>query len=409
MPVACRRGCGLDAGRRAARRVDARCRRARGRCPCSGCRHRPPPAARPAARSRCSACPRSTRCRRCSLSGDGFQPSDRPGRGVAADHHRWRRYPGRARCSGHPARCAGHAYTLIVEDSRRLRGVRAEGWSRGPVGAARRVRGAGPLVAVELGLDEAGARAALHQGAEGGAFASADGTLQLGELTAAARPSPTGRAGVGKGGVDAASGGAIGYSVNGVGPDMSARRSRPTARVCRCWSSQNLADAATGGSLGLSFGGRTVPAQVVGVADRFPTIAGDSFVMADESWYVGPRLGRSPARAGLRSCGYDARPQQLGRPPARAGAAALRRARVRLVRRDARPAAHRPAGPRHPGRAAAGARAGARARPGRPAAVGRQRRARRAAAAVRPQGPGVAPATCAPSCGCGRRWSAAPA
>ena len=66
--------------------------------------------------------------------------------------------------------------------------------------------------------------------------------------------------------------------------------------------SQNLADAAAGGSLGLSFGGRTVPAQVVGVADRFPTIAGDSFVVADERW-LASALGADDPGAG--------RPQEL--------------------------------------------------------------------------------------------------
>jgi hypothetical protein len=161
---------------------------------------------------------------------------------------------------------------------------------------------AGRLVAVELGLDEAGARAALHQGAEGGAFTSADGTLKLGSLSADGAPITDWAGWVGKGGADPGSGGELSYSVNGVERTLF-RVPQPTdGKTLPVLVSQNLANAAADGSLGLSFGGRTVPAHVVGVADRFPTIAGNSFVVADESW-LASTLGADDPGAG--------RPQEL--------------------------------------------------------------------------------------------------
>jgi len=239
------------------------------------------------------------------LSGDGFQPSAIAGRLAPAQPIATGGADIPAGPVSLPVTRHGAPVTLalIVEDA----GGSVTSVPMGLVSGGESVLHgtvprAGRLVAVELGLDEAGARAALHQGAEGGAFTSADGTLQLGDLTAAGVPVTDWQGWVGKGGVDAASGGAIGYSVNGVARTLF-RAPQPTdGKTLPVLVSQNLADAAAGGSLGLSFGGRTVPAQVVGVADRFPTIAGDSFVVADESW-LASALGSDDPGAG--------RPQEL--------------------------------------------------------------------------------------------------
>src|SRR5689334_12960429 len=80
---------------------------------------------------------------------------------------------------------------------------------------------------------------------------------------------------------------------------------------------------------------------------------------------LGARLGRPRRRSAPGAVADDARPQRLRRPPAGAVTAPVRRARVRVLRRNARPAAHRSAGPRHPGRPGGRRGAGPGSRAGR--------------------------------------------
>ena len=213
---------------------------------------------------------------------------------------------------------------------------------------------AGRLVAVELGLDEAGARAALT-GRRGRGVHSADGTLELGEPDRRRRPGHR-LAGMGRQG-RRRRGERRRHRILGQrrGPDAVPRAAADRRGHCRCWSARTSRMRPPAGRWACRSAGGPYPPTWSGVADRFPMIAGDSFVVADEAGWP-PRSAptiRAPAAAG--AVAGDTRPQQVGRPPARRSPSAPT-TRSRSRRTTGRSTGcDRPARPRHPGRAGGGA------------------------------------------------------
>ncbi len=147
-----------------------------------------------------------------------------------------------------------------------------------------RAAGPGRLVAVELGQDEAGARSSLHQGGEGGIFSAPRGTLTLGPLQQGGATVADWSGWIGKGGAQPLTSGGIRYSVPGVQPTLI-RPVQPTdGHPVPLIVSADLARSAANGRIGISIAGLTLAGRVVGVADRFPTVAGSTFALADENW-----------------------------------------------------------------------------------------------------------------------------
>ena len=113
--------------------------------------------------------------------------------------------------------------------------------------------------------------------------------------------------------------------------------------AARCWSARTSRTRRAGGSLGLSFGGRTVPGPRGRRGRPLPDDRRRQLRRRRrELAGIRARRRRSWRRPAAGAVAGHARPRQVGRPAARARPATLRRARVRVVRRHAQPAATDP-------------------------------------------------------------------
>jgi hypothetical protein len=142
------------------------------------------------------------------------------------------------------------------------------------------------LVALQVDRTEADSKIAIHQQGEGGAASGTRGTIALGPLRAQDGQAVTAwRGWVGRGGLSPQpSGGTmrVRFGITGATRPLL-RPVEPTDGVpLDVAVSPDIARAAHGGLIELRFAGITVPARVVAVGDRFPTLEG-AFAVADES------------------------------------------------------------------------------------------------------------------------------
>ncbi|HYW29366.1 MAG TPA: hypothetical protein VE824_06140, partial [Gaiellales bacterium] len=143
------------------------------------------------------------------------------------------------------------------------------------------------LVALQIDRTAADSKIAIHQQGEGGAASGTQGALALGPLREAGATLTDWRGWVGRGGLSpSAGGGARGVRVRFAITGATRPLLRPTEPTdgtpLPVAVSPDIARAAHGGLIELRFAGQTVPAQVVAVGDRFPTLDG-TFAVADES------------------------------------------------------------------------------------------------------------------------------
>jgi hypothetical protein len=143
------------------------------------------------------------------------------------------------------------------------------------------------LVALQIDRTAADSKIAIHQQGEGGAASGTQGTIALGPLRTDGTSVTDWRGWVGRGGLSPQSGGSplgvsVRFAITGAARPLL-RPSEPTdGAPLPVAVSPDIARAAHGGLIELRFPGQTVPAQVVAVGDRFPTLNG-TFAVADES------------------------------------------------------------------------------------------------------------------------------
>ena len=143
------------------------------------------------------------------------------------------------------------------------------------------------LVALQIDRTEADSKIAIHQQGEGGAASGTQGTIGLGPLRSGGAPVTDWRGWVGRGGISPEAGTPTGaqrlrFAITGATRPLL-RPVEPTDGVpLPVAVSPDIARAAGGGLIELRFAGQTVPARVVAVGDRFPTLNG-TYAVADES------------------------------------------------------------------------------------------------------------------------------
>ena len=186
------------------------------------------------------------------------------------------------------------------------------------------------LVAVEIDRTEADSKIAIHQQGEGGAASGTQGSLQLGPLRAGSGVVTDWSGWVGRGGVTPMAGapGSLRYAINGAQQPLLRPVQPVDSSPLPVMVSPDIARAAAGGLIRLTFAGLAVPARVVAVGDRFPTING-SFAVADESHLAAVLNADDPGSAVPDELWLRARP---GR--AAALDAALRHAPFTLLARS---------------------------------------------------------------------------
>ena len=142
------------------------------------------------------------------------------------------------------------------------------------------------LVGLQIDRTEADSKIAIHQQGEGGAASGIKGTADLGPLRLGGATVTGWDGWVGRGGLSPGPGPARGvrvrFGITGATRPLL-RPSEPTDGVpLPVAVSPDIARAAGGGLIELRFAGQTLPARVVAVGDRFPTLDG-SFAVADEA------------------------------------------------------------------------------------------------------------------------------
>src|SRR4051794_18559453 len=141
------------------------------------------------------------------------------------------------------------------------------------------------LVALQFDRTAADSKIAIHQQGEGGAASGIKGTIVLGPLQSGGARVTGWRGWVGRGGLSPAQtprGVRVQFGITGASRPLL-RPTEPTDGVpVPVAVSPDIARAARGGLIELRFAGLTLPARVVAVGKRFPTLDG-SFAVADES------------------------------------------------------------------------------------------------------------------------------
>jgi hypothetical protein len=186
------------------------------------------------------------------------------------------------------------------------------------------------LVAVEIDRTEADSKIAIHQQGEGGAASGIQGSLRLGPLHAGSGVVTNWSGWVGRGGVTPSAGepGSLSYAITGAQQPLLRPLQPVDGSPLPVITSPDIARAAAGGLIRLTFAGVAVPARVVAVGDRFPTVDG-SFAVADESQLAAVLNADDPGSAVPGELWLRARP---GR--AAALDAALRHAPFTLLARS---------------------------------------------------------------------------
>ncbi|HEY0389901.1 MAG TPA: hypothetical protein VGC71_15785 [Gaiellales bacterium] len=143
----------------------------------------------------------------------------------------------------------------------------------------------GRLVAVQIDRTAADSKIAIHQQGEGGAASGLRGTVTLGSLRAGTSVVTDWSGWVGRGGLmPEPSQGAVRVRVALTGATRPLLRPREATdgTPVPVAVSADIARAAQGGLIELRFAGVTVPAQIVAVGARFPTVDG-TFAVMEES------------------------------------------------------------------------------------------------------------------------------
>ena len=145
--------------------------------------------------------------------------------------------------------------------------------------------GGARLIALQIDRTEADSKIAIHQQGEGGAASGIQGTAILAPLAAGNAQVTDWSGWVGRGGLSPAprgNGVEVRFALTGATRPLL-RPSEPTDGVPLAVAvSPDIDRAARGGLIELRFPGVTLPARVVAVGERFPTISG-SYAVVDES------------------------------------------------------------------------------------------------------------------------------
>jgi hypothetical protein len=139
------------------------------------------------------------------------------------------------------------------------------------------------LVAISIDRTAADSKIAIHQQGEGGAVSGITGSVLLGPLTLGPAPVTDWSGWIGRGGLVAGGPGApVRFVITGATHPLLRPVQPSDGRPVPVMVSPDLARAAVGGLVRLSFAGISVPGRVVAVGRRFPTVSG-SFATADET------------------------------------------------------------------------------------------------------------------------------
>ncbi|HSS55693.1 MAG TPA: hypothetical protein VLK79_13680 [Gaiellales bacterium] len=139
------------------------------------------------------------------------------------------------------------------------------------------------LVAISIDRTAADSKIAIHQQGEGGAVSGIKGSVLLGPLTLGAAPVTDWSGWIGRGGLVAGGPGApVRFVITGATHPLLRPVQPSDGRPVPVMVSPDLARAAVGGLVRLTFAGISVPGRVVAVGRRFPTVTG-SFAAADET------------------------------------------------------------------------------------------------------------------------------
>jgi hypothetical protein len=139
------------------------------------------------------------------------------------------------------------------------------------------------LVAISIDRTAADSKIAIHQQGEGGAVSGITGSVLLGPLTLGAAPVTDWSGWIGRGGLVAGGPGApVRFVITGATHPLLRPVQPSDGRPVPVMVSPDLARAAVGGLVRLTFAGISVPGRVVAVGRRFPTVSG-SFATADET------------------------------------------------------------------------------------------------------------------------------
>ncbi len=141
------------------------------------------------------------------------------------------------------------------------------------------------LVALQIDRTEADSKIAIHQQGEGGAASGTRGAIVLSPLRGATDRVTDWNGWIGRGGLSpgaAGSGVRVAFALTGASRPLL-RPSEPTdGTPLAAAVSPDIARAAQGGLIELRFANVTLPARVVAVGQRFPTLGG-SYAVVDES------------------------------------------------------------------------------------------------------------------------------